>query len=158
MLREHLNCGILEPCQGPYQNSWFLVRKSQKEKYRLINAAMHINKVTIQDAMIPPNIEQFVEKFSSLSTISLVDMQSGYDQIALEKESHDITGFMTILGLLRNCTLIQGETNSVAQFCRAMIQILEDLILNICHMFLDNIAVKEPWTKYNDEEVLTGVC
>jgi len=39
-----------------------------------------------------------------------------------------------------------------------MIQILEDLISNVYCMFLNNIAVKEPQTDYNDEEVLTEVC
>jgi len=38
-----------------------------------------------------------------------------------------------------------------------MVQILEDLISNVCHMFLNNIAVKEPQTDYNSEEVLMRV-
>jgi len=38
-----------------------------------------------------------------------------------------------------------------------MIQILEDLIFNVCCMFLNNIAVKEPQTDYNSEEVLMKV-
>ena len=105
---------------------------------------MHINKVIIYDVMISLNIEQFIEEFSELKTVSLVDMQSDYDQIALKKKSHNLTEFMTVLRLLQNCTLIQNEINSVAQFCRAMIQILEDLIFTVCCMFLDNIAVKEP--------------
>ena len=33
----------------------------------------------------------------------------------------------------------------------------KDLILTVYHMFLDNIAVKELWTDYEDEEVLTEV-
>ncbi len=39
-----------------------------------------------------------------------------------------------------------------------MIKILEDLISNVCCMFLNNIAVKEPQTDYNNEEVLMRVC
>jgi len=38
-----------------------------------------------------------------------------------------------------------------------MVQILEDLISNVCCMFLNNIVVKEPQTDYNDKEVLTEV-
>ena len=107
--------------------------------------------------MILSNIEQFMKEFSELKTVSLMDMQSDYDQIALKKKSHNLTEFMTVLRLLQNCTLIQNEINSVAQFCRAMIQILEDLIFTVCCMFLDNIAVKEPWTDYDDKEILTEV-
>jgi len=118
---------------------------------------MHINKVTIKDVNISLNIEQFVKEFADLQAVSLVNMQSEYNQIKLNKRSCNMTGFMTVLDLLQHCTFIQEETNSVAQFCRAMVQILEDLIFNVCCMFLNNIAVKGPQTNYNDEEVLTEV-
>jgi len=39
-----------------------------------------------------------------------------------------------------------------------MVQILEDLIFNVCCMFLNDIAVKRPQTNYNDKKVLTEVC
>jgi len=82
---------------------------------------MHINKVIIQDANISLNIEQFVEEFAELQIINLMNMQSKYDQIELNKESCDLTDFMMMLNLLRNCTFIQNKTNSVVQFCQIMI-------------------------------------
>jgi predicted HTH domain antitoxin len=95
--------------------------ENQKEKYHLINAVMHINKVTIKDVNISLNIEQFVKSSLDLQAVSLVNMQSEYNQIELDKRSCNITGFMTVLDLLQHCTFIQEEINSVAQFCRAMI-------------------------------------
>jgi len=118
---------------------------------------MHINKVTIKDINISSNIEQFVKEFIDLQAVSLVNMQSEYNQIELNKRSRNIMSFMTVLNLLQHYTFIQEEINSVAQFCRAMIQILEDLILNVCHMFLNDIAVKGPQTDYNSKEVLIKV-
>jgi len=105
---------------------------------------MHINKVTIKDVNISLNIEQFVKEFVDLQAVSFVNMQSEYNQIKLDKRSCNITDFMTVLDLLQHYTFIQEENNFIAQFCRAMVQILEDLIFNVCHMFLNNIAVKEP--------------
>jgi len=78
---------------------------------------MHINKVTIQDANISSNIKQFIKEFAELQIINLVNMQSEYNQIEFNKESCDLTDFMMMLNFLRNCTLIQNRTNSVAQFC-----------------------------------------
>jgi len=78
---------------------------------------MHINKVTIQDANIFSNIEQFVKEFAELQIVSLVNMQLEYNQIEFDKKSHNLTDFMMMLDLLKNCTLIQNRTNSVAQFC-----------------------------------------
>jgi len=82
---------------------------------------MYINKVTIQDVNISLNIEQFVKEFAELQIINFVNMQSEYNQIELDKESCDLTDFMMMLDLLRNCTLIQNKTNSAVQFCQAMI-------------------------------------
>ncbi len=61
---------------------------------------MHINKVTIQNANISLNIEQFVKEFAELQIVSLVNMQLKYDQIELNKKSHDLTDFMIVLHLL----------------------------------------------------------
>ncbi len=106
MLKKQLDSDILEPCQGPYQNPWFLVQKLQKEKYCLINAVMYINKITIKDINISSNIEQFVKEFVGLQAVSLVNMQSEYNQIKLNKRSCNITGFMTVLDLLQHYTFI----------------------------------------------------
>ena len=156
MLRERLDAGILEYCHGPYRNPWFLVKK-KSGKYRMINAAMFINKVTIRDANIPPNVEDFAEEFGGLPTVSLVDLQSGYDQIELDQGSRDLTGFMTPLGLLRNCTLPQGSTNAVAQFSRIMERVLDRLIPDVARAFLDDIGIKGPRSRYGDTEALPGI-
>jgi len=78
----------------------------QKEKYRLINTVMHINKVTIRDVNISLNIEQFVKEFAGLQAVSFVNMQSEYNQIELDKRSCNIMSFMTVLNLLQHYTLI----------------------------------------------------
>ena len=64
---------------------------------------------------------------------------------------------MTVLDLLKNCTLIQNRTNSVVQFCWTIIQILKDLISDICHVFFDNIVVKESQSDYNNKESLLNI-
>ena len=156
MVKQRLKNGVLEPSYGPYRNPWFLVKKGNG-KYRLINAAMNINRVTIRDANMPPSVEDFVDEFAALSCCSLIDFFSGYDQVALHPESRDLTAFMTPLGLMRCTTLPQGATNSVAQFVRVVTEILMDHIPRRCVPFLDDIGVKGPRTEYNGQEVAPGV-
>ena len=67
---------------------------------------MHINKIIIYNIMISLNVEQFIKKFSKFKIINLMNIQSDYDQVTLAKKSHDITDFMMMLDLLRNCILI----------------------------------------------------
>jgi hypothetical protein len=88
---------------------------------------------------------------------SLIDFFSGYDQVELDKKSRDLTAFQTPLGLLRQTTLLQGATNLVGQFVRIVTKILEDLISEHCLPFVDDIGVKGPLSRYNDEEVLPRV-
>jgi hypothetical protein len=63
MLQERLKNGILEYSDGPYRNPWFLVKK-KSGKYRLINAAIEINKRSIRDANLPPSVDEFSEEFA----------------------------------------------------------------------------------------------
>ena len=156
MLRERLKNGVLEYCDGPYRNPWFLVKK-KSGKYRLVNAAMEINKHTIRDANLPPSVDEFSEEFAGCQMASMIDFFSGYDQVELDVKSRDLTGFQTPIGLLRMTTLPQGATNSVAQFVRIVTKILEDLIPEDCLPFLDDIGVKGPLSTYDDKEVLPGI-
>jgi hypothetical protein len=114
MLRDRMKHGVLEKCYGPYRNPWFLVEKKVKKTYRLINAAMKMNSVTLRDANLPPTVDEFLEEFARCFCASLIDFFLGYDQLTLDEKSRDITAFMTPIGLLRMTTPPQGATNSVA--------------------------------------------
>jgi hypothetical protein len=156
MLRERIKNLVLEYCEGPYRNPWFLVKK-KNSKHRLINAAMEINKRTIRDANLPPSADEFSEEFAGCQMASLIDLFSGYDQVELDVRSRDLTGFQTPLGLLRMTTLPQGATNSIAQFVRVVTKILEDLIPDDCLPFMDDVGVKGPVTSYDGEECFPGM-
>ena len=156
MLQDRIRSGALEQCHGPYRNPWFLVKKGGG-KYRLINAAMEMNRVTIRDANLPPATDEFAEEFAGNKVASLIDWFSGYDQVPLDVKSRDLTAFFTPLGLLRMTRLPQGATNSVAQFVRVVSKVLEDQIPHRAIPFLDDVGVKGPTSTYNDEELEPGL-
>ena len=74
----------------------------------MINAAQRLNAVTIKDASLPPSAEEYSEDFAGLPELSLLDLFSGYDQMALAEICRDLTAFQTPLELLRMTTLPQG--------------------------------------------------
>ena len=156
ILHKRLSNGILEEAHASYRNRYFLVLKKDGG-LRLINSAEKYNAVTIRDAGIPPNADEFADDIAMCKILSLLDFFSGYDQIPLAEESRDLTTIMTPLGLLRMCTLPQGATNSVAQFTRIITRILFDLVPSICRPFLDDITVKGPKTYYDGEEIRPGL-
>jgi hypothetical protein len=106
MLKERIQRGTLERYKGPYRNPIFLIRKKDKGDFRLINAVIYINKVTRQDSNLPPGVDKFLERFTGMCVVTLVDWFSGYDQVELVEKSRDLTGFITPLGLLRITTLL----------------------------------------------------
>ncbi len=106
---------------------------------------------------LPPLVNEFLEEFARYAIASLIDFFSRYNQLVLVLEYRDITAFMTPLRLLQMTTLPQGATNSVAQFVRVVMRILNDLFLIVAMPFLDDIGVKGPYTTYDDKETLPGI-
>jgi hypothetical protein len=156
MLRQRIDRGVYEPCYGPYRNPIFLVKK-KTSGYRIINTVMHFNRVTIRDANLPPSADYFSEEFAGCKVASLIDFFSRYDQVELAKESRDLTGFQTELGLLRQVTLPIGGTNSPGQFQRVTTRVVERHIPDRAGVFIDDLGVKGPKIDYRGEEALPGV-
>ena len=98
-----------------------------------------------------------MEEFSGIAVAFLIDLFSNYNQIILDKRDRDITVIYTPLGLLHQITLLQGVLNSMAQFIRIISKILKSISLNAVRVFLDNIRVKEPKTKYNRIKVSSSL-
>src|SRR2546423_9927549 len=101
-----------------------------------------------------PSVDEFSEDFAGYPITSAAVYYSGYDQIPLDKESHDLTAFLTDLGLVRNKRLPQRWTNSVAHFQRVMGKVH---YRQIPHKVLDDIGIKGPKDCYNDTEMSPGV-
>jgi len=98
----------------PYRNLWFLVKKKDQGKYRLVNTAIEINRVTIRNTNLSPSVNEFSEEFVECVVASLINFLSGYNQVKLDVKSRDFINFHTSIGLLRMTTLSQGIINSVA--------------------------------------------
>lgn len=148
-VQERIDAGVYERCEGPYRNPWFCVKKKDGD-LRIVNAAMEINRRTIRDANLPPSADEFSEHIAGMAVSSLIDWFSGYDQIPLDVASRDLTAFFTTThGLLRQTTLPQGATNSVGQFVRIGLRILERVP---ARPYIDDIAVDGPKTDYGQAE------
>ena len=127
IIKDRIGCGALERSFGSYRNPWFLVPK-KTSKYRLINSAQWLNVVTIKDASLPSTVDEFSEEFAGYPLISLLDLFSGYNQYSLDPESRDMTAFMTLFGLMRMATLLQGYTNGVQVFDWVIYKVLQEQI------------------------------
>ncbi len=105
ILKDRVKKGMLKPNYNPYRNPWFLVKKKEKGKYRLINITIKINRVTIRNTNLSPSIDEFSKKFTKYIIASLIDFFSNYNQIKLNKKSKNLTTFHTPIKLLKITTL-----------------------------------------------------
>ena len=141
MIKEKVKIDILELCHDSYRNLWFLIKKKQVEKYRLINVALKMNKVIIRDANLFSSIDEFLKDFVECVISLLLNFFSRYDYMFLNIELRNITVFMTFIELYRMIILSQNAINSVAQFCRAIIIILKKHISNSTRQFMNDFEI-----------------
>jgi hypothetical protein len=80
--------------------------KKKDRKYRLINYAAKLNKYTIRDANLSPNINIFSEKFIRCVMTFFINFYSGYDHVKLNSKYKDMTTFIIPLGFFRQTTIL----------------------------------------------------
>ena len=110
-----------------------------------------LNKVSIRDAGLPPNLDNFVEPFAGRQCYTVFDLYWGFDARKVHPKSRDLTAFLTPLGLLRITSLPTGFTNSPAEFQACMAFILQHEIPDKANIFIDDLPIKGPETRYEDE-------
>lgn len=147
LLREKIAAGVYEPSQSSYRSRWFCVLK-KSGKLRIVHDLQPLNKVTIRDAGLPPNLDNFVEPFAGRQCYTVFDLYWGFDARKVHPESRDLTAFLTPLGLLRITSLPTGFTNSPAEFQACMSFILADEIPHIADIFIDDLPIKGPESQY----------
>jgi hypothetical protein len=157
-VKEKLAQGILEFSQGPYRSRYFLVAKKKPGEHRFINDVQPLNNVTIRNSGMPPSVDEFSEDFAGYPITSAINYFSCYYQIPLNRSSRDLIAFMSLLGLVRMTRLPQGWTNSVAEFMRIIGRVhYRQIPREPVRSFLDDIGIKGPKSRYNDEEISPGI-
>ena len=64
-------------------------------------AMIKMNGVTIRNANLSPNLDEFAENFARMSVLSLMNYFSEYNNFLSHVESRDMTAIVILLNLLR---------------------------------------------------------
>jgi hypothetical protein len=92
ILNKKVTNQIFKRSQESYQSSWFLIKKSSG-RYRVVNAVLSLNTVTIKDVNLSFSTDELSEEFSEIMIILFIDIFSDYNQISLDKVSRNFTVF-----------------------------------------------------------------
>jgi len=151
LLKEKVVAGVYEEAQSSYRSRWFCVKKKNGE-LRIVHDLQKLNGVSIRDSGVPPILEEFVEAYAGRSIYTVLDMYWGFHARMLDQDSRDMTAFQTPLGVLRINSLPMGYTNSPAEFQACMMFILQDEVPEKAGVFIDDIPIKGPPTRYLDKD------
>jgi hypothetical protein len=155
LIQNQIESGNLEPSTSSYRSRMFTVKKP-KGGLRVVWDLQQLNKYSVQDAMLPPNVNEFAESFVGYSIYGTLDLYSGYHQRTLHSDSRPLTACQTMKGNVQLTTLPMGYTNSMQEFQRATSHILESLSPEKAMAFVDDCGVKGPKTRYGDETIPTN--
>ena len=154
LLRDQFESGNLERSYSSYRARMFTVKKPSGG-LRIVWDLQELNKYSVQDAMLPPNISEFAESFVGHSIYGTLDLYSGYHQRAIHPDSRPLTACQTPtdLGNVQLTSLPMGYTNSMQEFQRSTSHLLGPLEPDEAGPFVDDIGVKGPDTRYEDEPI-----
>lgn len=152
VIKAKIDAGVYEPSSSSYRSRWFCVIKKDGKSLRLVHNLEPLNAVTIAHSGIPPATEHLAEQFAGRACGTILDLYVGYDERKLHLKSRDLTTFQTPFGALRLVTLPMGWTNSVPIFHDDVTHILREEIPHVTIPFIDDIPIKGPQTRYEQED------
>ena len=110
MLEDQCQARKYKLSSSSYCSAVFTIEK-KNGKLRLVHDLQPLNCITIQDARLPPHMEDIIENLKGHSFYFVADLKSGYDAVLLKDKSRDLTAFHVYdLGLMRLTSLPQGYT------------------------------------------------
>ena len=136
-----LNDNIIEPSYSPWR-AQVLVTKDKRHKRRMVvDYSQTINKFTLLDAYLLPNIDEQVSEIAKGTVFSTLDLKSAYYQLQLCPEDRPYTAFEACGKLYQYTRLPFGVTNGVSYFQRVIDQLIDKYRLKGVYAYVDNITV-----------------
>ena len=139
-IQELLNKKIIQPSKSPYASPVVVVRKKTGE-IRLCVDYRELNSKTIPDAFPLPRIDDSLDALGGSSFFSVMDLKSGYYQVAMDEKDREKTDFTTPFGLFEYLRMPMGLSTAPATFQRLMQTSMNDLIFQILLVYLDDLLV-----------------
>ncbi|GBG65824.1 hypothetical protein CBR_g53795 [Chara braunii] len=134
--------------KNDYTTVWALAedfkKKARKDLQRL-------NAVTVRDAGGLPNADALSESCAGRPVISLINLYSGYDQFLVYPPDRPVIAMSTPRRLIHMNIAAQGWTNAVAMVQRHMIRAMQTVSPHITQPYIDDLAVKGPREREEDE-------
>jgi hypothetical protein len=153
-----LDDNIIEPSVSEYNSPILLVPKkalpgSAEKRSRLVIDYRKLNKKVVGDVFPIPRIEDILDQLGSATWFSVLDLQSGFHQIPLDKDSRDLTSFSTETGSYRFTRVPFGLKISPNSFARMMSIAFSGLAPDKAFVYIDDLIILGKSTKSHLENL-----
>ena len=136
-----LDAGVVRPSNSPWCNAVVLVRKKDRS-LRLCIDFRRLNSLTIKDSHPLPRICETLESLAGAAHYSTFDLNSGFWQVPMDKESKQYTTFtLGSMGLYERESMPFGLCKAPPTFQRLVQNSLGELNLTYCLIYLDDVIV-----------------
>ena len=152
-LQELLRAGIIKESRSPYASPIVIVRKKNGAVRMCIDYRL-LNSRTIPDQYTTPCIDDVLDSMTGSKWFSVLDLRSGYYQIAMAEEDKEKTAFICPLGFFQFERMPQGITGAPATFQRLMEKAVGDMNLLEVLVYLDDLIVFGRTLEEHEERLL----
>ena len=135
-----LHQDVIRPSASPWSSPVVMVKKKDGS-WRFCIDYRKLNAVTHRDAYPLPRIDVTLDSLVRCKYFTILDLASGYWQVAVEESDKQKTAFSTPQGHFEFNVMPFGLTNAPATFQRLMECVLSGLTYKQCLIYLDDIIV-----------------
>lgn len=139
-----LESDLIEMSTSPYNSPLIIVPKKSTDgtkKYRMCVDYKKLNKKLIPDKFPLPRIDEILEGLGRARYFSVMDLQAGYHQIPIAKESRALIAFSTDSGFFEWKVLPFGLNVAPNSFTRMMTIAFSGLSPEQAFIYMDDLIV-----------------
>ena len=131
--------GVVQPSSSPWSSPVILVKKKDGSVHFCLDYRK-LNQITKLDEFPLPRIDDTLD-LSGAKYFTMLDLASGYRQVAMEPRSQEKTAFSTYAWHYEFRKMPFGLVNAPSTFQRRMVVVLAGLARNCCLVHLDDVLV-----------------
>lgn len=144
-VKELLDQGIIKHSRSPYNSALWVVPKKPdadgKPRWRLVVDFRPLNKKTIGDGGVIPNITEILDQVGDADYFTILDCVSGFFQIRIHPRDTHKTAFTTPEGHFEFDRMAFGLKNTPPEYQRLMFEIFHGLIGKGLFIYIDDFVI-----------------
>ena len=137
-IKEMLDAGIIQASSSPWSSPIILIPKPDGSKRFCIDYRK-LNSITEPEHWPIPRIDDIFDGLSGSKWYSVIDLKSGYWQMAMDEDSIEKAAFSTPDGHYEPKRMPFGLKNAPADFSRMMFMVLGNFLF--VKVYLDDITI-----------------